>query len=315
MALSYTTKSDAFPTKTYFSNVIVDPQEITDFFDLPADIVLLIGAKILIKEDTETEAKKILDTLHLTDIEDSNKIQQHFLITTLAQFDQIIKATTYELGANHKKLTQREAALNNLKTKMASLNTISATKATAKAIATATENLEEYTSKNALTELRINNLEHNLKKQEQKTNEMVNKLPKNSKKNQQTQPQKTIKTLKSSKTTKLVDLTTVDDTSFESENEETGTQEVAHSVFPTTLINLQQKKRKQHQLTSKKSTKVVQWRKAEIQQFNPNLPVAMTNKLKWETLLPLHRTTYCNNPLSSIQPPLQHLLLEFPQPR
>jgi len=108
---------------------------------------------------------------------------------------------------------------------------------------------------------------------------------------------------------------TVDDTSFESKYEETGTQEVAHSIFPTTQINLQQKKRKQHQLTSKKSTKVVQWRKVEIQQFNPNLPVAMTNTLKWETLLPLHRTTYCNNPLSSIQPPLQHLLLEFPQPR
>jgi len=74
---------------------------------------------------------------------------------------------------------KQATAVNNLKAKLTALQTLNATHATAMAIAKATESLNEKTSQDEYRELRISNLEKNLKKYEQKTNEIDKKIKNN----------------------------------------------------------------------------------------------------------------------------------------
>jgi len=73
-------------------------------------------------------------------------------------------------------------AANNIKAKMESLRTTTATTATAEAITKATEMFNDAQTQNLQTKLRVSNLENSFHKQEQNTNELLNILKNNNKK-------------------------------------------------------------------------------------------------------------------------------------
>jgi len=181
-----------FLFKLYFSDIFFEHDAILTFFDLPQEIVIKIGAKILTKKESEGEALDLYNALDIHDINDNNETQYTFLAETLNQFDNILKTTTLSLWFHNKQLAKQESAVNNLKTKLLALETISATKATATAIAKATANIQEKNSQDEYKELRITNLEKNFKKYEQKTNEINNKF-KNFQTGKTTQHQKNYK--------------------------------------------------------------------------------------------------------------------------
>ncbi len=103
-------------------------------------------------------------------------LQHDFLYETLIQFDQIIKIATIEIWQDYKQKTKQITTSNKLKAKMASLETSSASAATAQAISNATAKIANTQEQNLQTVLWLSNLEKALKRQEQKTNEVVNNL-------------------------------------------------------------------------------------------------------------------------------------------
>jgi hypothetical protein len=123
-----------FLLKLYLSNKLIDSSYTSDFFELPKKTILLIGAKILTNKNSDNEAQQIIDSLTLTDVDVSNKIQHDYLVKTLLQFHQILRITTIDIWSNFKQLTKQTLAANNLKAKMMAIDTTNATKATAEAI-------------------------------------------------------------------------------------------------------------------------------------------------------------------------------------
>jgi hypothetical protein len=180
------------------------------------------------------------------------------------------------LWSHNLQSTKHSIAVNNLKAKLTALQTTNATKATALAIAIATESLNEKITQDVYRELRLLNLEKNLKKTEQKTNEINKKIKNNSKRNQQKNSKGTHftesmdtpnrKTLTSNKNQSMVDLTN-----------DNNKDSPLDSLHPQNLIKQSQGKRKQQTLYSpptKKSS--IQWKTSQIKQFDPAFPAATT---------------------------------------
>jgi len=165
-----------FLGKLYLSNQYIEVDNLAEFFDLPLEHIILLGAKILIKTDSEEEAKSALNNLNLSDIDVDNTIHEAFLSETLMSFDQIIKITTIDTWAFHKERNKHTTAAQNLKAKMNSLQIITATEATAHAIAKATENVSITNSKDLTANLRLSTLEKQVRKQDQKFNEKFKTL-------------------------------------------------------------------------------------------------------------------------------------------
>ncbi len=118
----------------------------------------------------------MLQTLQPSDLNLNGNLQHTFVAETLTQFNQILKATTTDIWKAHNDKTIQATAANKLKAKMAALETIDATKATATAIQNALSSINDATQHNANTNLRLANLEKNFRKQEQKTNEISNTI-------------------------------------------------------------------------------------------------------------------------------------------
>ena len=117
--------------------------------------------------------------MNLNDIDVGNSIHENFLSETLISFDQILKITTIDTWLFQKERNKQTTAAQNLKAKMASIRTTQATEITAQAIARATESLDLMKSKDLSTNLRISNLEKQIRKQEQKINEKFKSSQKN----------------------------------------------------------------------------------------------------------------------------------------
>jgi len=168
-----------FLFKIYFSGVYINRQDLQEFFELPTDVITLTGIKILTKQPNDKDALSIYHNLNLADINNSTDKEYEFIAETLNLFDQIVKTTTLSLWSYNQQSMKQATAVNNLKAKLTALQTLNATHATAMAIAKATESLNEKTSQDEYRELRISNLEKNLKKYEQKTNEIDKKIKNN----------------------------------------------------------------------------------------------------------------------------------------
>jgi hypothetical protein len=78
----------------------------------------------------------------------------------------------------HLDRTRQAAAAVKLKSKMKSMEIVKATLATAQALEKATENINLQRSTSLEANIRISNLEKNARKQEQKSNEIINQLKK-----------------------------------------------------------------------------------------------------------------------------------------
>jgi len=175
-SLPATKHINLFLWKLYLSNQYIKVDDLAEFFDLPLEHIILLGAKILLKTDSEEEAMSALNNLNLSDIDVDNNIHEAFLSETLISFDQIIKITTIDTWTLHKERNKHTTAAQNLKAKMNSLQIITATEATAHAIAKATENVSITNSKDLTTNLRLSTLEKQVRKQDQKFNEKLSTL-------------------------------------------------------------------------------------------------------------------------------------------
>jgi hypothetical protein len=104
-----------------------------------------------------------------------DNLQHDFIFETLLQFDQIIKIATHDTWLFYKGKSKNLTTGDNLKAKMASLETTSATANTVLAIAKATKNFNEQ-EQNLHKQLRLSNLGRSIQRQEHKTNEVYNKI-------------------------------------------------------------------------------------------------------------------------------------------
>jgi hypothetical protein len=167
-----------FLLKAYLSDFFCETNVLSDYFNLPLTDILLIGAKLLLKSDNKEEVNKILDSLKLSDIDMEHYSSSFFLTEIFLNFDQILKVST--LGAWHLHLehTKQALAAAKMKSKLKSLQTISASTATAIAITKAPEKFDYQQSLDIKTNLRISNLERNVARQDHKANNIINHLKK-----------------------------------------------------------------------------------------------------------------------------------------
>jgi len=274
-----------FLLKAYLSDTFCATEDLSNYFNLPINDILYIGAQFLLKSDNKEEITRTLLSLKLSDIDMEEHIDSFFITEIFLNFDQILKVST--LGAWHLHSEQNKQALAaaNMKSKLKSLQTISASHATALAITKATETFNHQQSLNANTNLRISNLERDSARHEHKSNNIINLLKKSQQKGKnyqgshfaesmtspetQTlsgQHQKQAKRLKRN----LIDLTT-------EETKEVSNTKKNHLAIsqPIKGKRNQRKSRgqsKNPQATTKKS---IQWKDTEtIHQFHPQYPVA-----------------------------------------
>jgi len=256
------------------SNILTINKDLISYLELPPEVILLTGAKILANTNSEDDALHILQSLQASNLNLNDKLQHTFVTEMLLQFNQILQTTTIDIWKSHNRKTTQETAANKLKAKMAALETTNATKATAQAIQNAFSNINDTEKLNANSNLRLANLEKNLKRQEQKTNEISNTL-RNKNKNQQQKNYKgsrhlesatspsdmTPKNLKATTTHHIVDLT-----EDESKQHKTTPYHASshYSATPLTYNGIPSKKQKrQHEYHTTIKGKTVQWRPTE----------------------------------------------------
>jgi hypothetical protein len=255
-------------------------------------------------------------------------VTYEFMAETLTQFDKLFKTTTITLWQYNIELSKCAAAVNNLKAKMQALEVINATQATANALARATKHLSEKNSQEEEKELRTTNLEKNFKKQEQKTNEIVNKLKtfnhkqtrirKNSMGSHPTEsmvsptPQ-TLAQSKHNKRQRMVDLTGDED--YDKGNLH-NTETIAGLQSPPSPQTGHRPKRiKNYQYLSPPQEKSIQWRQAEVLQYNPNFPAAHPSLITAaQPLTPMSFNTAINPPFFPPAPAPQPLSAPSPNP-
>jgi len=165
-----------FLFKLYFAGEYISVDSLVKYLDTPLKKILFIGTKQLTDATTEEEFELILDTINFADIDPEDPIQESFITETLTSFDQIVQATTIEVWTHYKDRVKNTTAAQNLKARMKSKEATSITAATALAIAKATDNIDAANSQQLTSILRISNLEKSVKRQDQKSNEILNKL-------------------------------------------------------------------------------------------------------------------------------------------
>jgi hypothetical protein len=294
-----------FLFKAYLSDNFCKLDEVSQFFNLSIKDILLIGTKQLTKSKTDEEATSILDSLKLSDIDMENNIDNFFLTEILINFDQILKVSTIGAWYLHTEQTKQMLAATNMKSKLKTLQTITASAATALALTKATENFDHQQKLDVTTNLRISNVERTLNKQEHKTNTILKHLRKPQQKNSQgshspesvTSPEvKTLSKKQNRNHTRKLKRGVVDLTTEESE-EELRTEDLTPNITSSTKRTKQSQRRARGttkiQPTQKK-LKSIHWKNTEtIQQFHPHYPVSssfiqhtQTNPFTTQVLIP-----------------------------
>jgi len=259
----------AFLLTAYFNNLYIDTSDIVQFLDLTREEILIIGYKYLLKLESQDEIDGFTQSLNLSDINSSNELHLQFVWETLIQFDQILRCTTIDLWQQYEEKSKQSIAAFNITAKMAAIRTENATTSTAIAISKATETFNDAQTVSCETQLRLNNLEKNFHRQEQKTNELNNKINKTQKnangsrkREAATSPfQKAPTYLQNYQNSQLVDLTT-------DQEEETAISKCS------SLQNHKNQTKKRHKLNEPTNNNkgTIQWRAAEVCPYNPNKP-------------------------------------------
>jgi len=277
--------NNLFLLKLYMSKEYIDIQSLTEHIGIPAEEILLTGAKILADNTSDEEVNSMIRGVKLSDIDVNNKIHENFITETLLSFDQIMKVAIVDVWTTHKEKSKRTIAAQNLLSKITSEKIIKATNATALAIAKATESTNYSQSLNLHNNLRISNLEKSIRKHEQKTNEIVKSIQnkQSSQKNsngsytsgsvaspETTIPQKRKSTEKKGNFQKAIDLTM--------EKTEDAEMNLQRSHNQRSKYKQTSKKHKRQLNTPRQETrdteKTIQWRENEITSYNPHQPVA-----------------------------------------
>ena len=165
-----------FLFKAFLSDNRFKANDFITYLNLTSEEILLIGAKLILRTDSEEDAIKVLSGLNLTDINPENQADILYLTEILTNFSDILQFTTIGIWKAHKERSKKTTAGLNLSSKMKAMDTLSATEATALAITKATENVEMSQLTTSEANLRIENLERSSRRQEQKANEIINQL-------------------------------------------------------------------------------------------------------------------------------------------
>jgi len=201
----------------------------------------------------------------------------------------ILRHTTLNLWNYQKDADKQTTAAQNLEAQMKSLDTTSATAATAFATAKATENEAATNSQQLTSNLRISNLEKLAKSQEQKYNEMSKELKnKRMQKNASgshlsgyvASPENSTLLKNRNKSKQCV----IDLSSEETEETTPQSTDLISSPIQIKRAAKRQRKEKLPHLLNKKT---IQWKQAESKLYNPEHPVSTQ-------LSPLQSNTIAN---------------------
>ena len=160
-----------------------DITDIEKYLDTPTNELLLTATNIITKYNNVDTNSNIIHEIDLNTLGLLDHEQATLIMETLSSFDSILRATTITLWDNHSlKIRQTEASLK-FQAKMEASRTLSATTATMKSINKAIHQINNETSTNQITQVRISNIEKQLTQQRQTANEILNhlKAQKNSK--------------------------------------------------------------------------------------------------------------------------------------
>jgi hypothetical protein len=140
--------------------------------------ILLLSARIITKNNDDIYNQSELITTDQIELNFThhNSSQLYILQETLSSFDAILRATTIELWAINSQRLRESGASQKLKPKLDSERTSSATIVTTKAIDKALGIIDVSNSNNQANQLCILNLEKQLLKQNQTSNEILNHL-------------------------------------------------------------------------------------------------------------------------------------------
>jgi hypothetical protein len=136
----------------------------------------LLSAKIIHDTLSDSEVKHLISDINILEFDTTDNIQKEFVSEVLMNFNQIVRITTIDIWHYNKERTRQSKAAQNLKFKMKSLDTLAVTTATASALSNATESINNAHTTEAKTNLRITNIEKAIRRQENTTNGIVNKI-------------------------------------------------------------------------------------------------------------------------------------------
>jgi hypothetical protein len=287
-----------FLLKLYFSNNIFDTNDLVAFLEITSDKILIIGAKILTNCNSDEDAKSLIDSLNISEVDMLDVFQNTFVKETLLNFNQILKITTILIWTDHNTLAKQDIAANKLTAKIKAMATISATEATAEAITKATNNIEQTQSLNLATSIRLANLERLLKRQEQQTNELLN----------QNKRQKTEKNIFGShqepvtSPTKMAHLQNISKIVDLTQDSRDGSTRRIHDRQNSTPLRKKRASRRQQSIhpPGQQERKTVQWRDSESRNYNPDSP-AFTTPFQ-QRAFPYTTTTNQHNGNSFLHP-------------
>jgi hypothetical protein len=155
-------------------------QNIIQYFNIPKEQILIIASKIITGHCTNHQAQEALESINISLVKKIDDSQSIFINETLNNFHLTIKATTIDLWEINLHSQQLAEANQKFKIKMEQSKLKSATKATAKALHKATESINQQNTADAITQLRLTNLEKLLQHQHQTSKEIlyhINKKP------------------------------------------------------------------------------------------------------------------------------------------
>jgi hypothetical protein len=89
--------------KLYLSNAALDITNLIEYLKVPTESILLMGTKILTNLTTDEEAKTLISSLKLSEINLNDELQNIIIKETLINFDQILRLSTIYIWETHTK--------------------------------------------------------------------------------------------------------------------------------------------------------------------------------------------------------------------
>jgi methyl-accepting chemotaxis protein len=170
--------------KLYLSNSYLQRKEISEYLDSTPEKLLIIATKNLMNLNSDKEANNLLNTLNVSDFDTDNDLQKAFVSETLRNFDQILRICLLDIWRFNEGKTRQATAALNLKLAKRSSETKDITASTALAIDKAAENVAKAQLTNLKTNLRLSNLIKAVRRQDDRSGEIINQMKSTVKKTQ-----------------------------------------------------------------------------------------------------------------------------------
>jgi hypothetical protein len=170
--------------KLYLSNSYLQTKEISEYLDSTPEKLLIIATKNLMNLNSDKEANNLLNILNVSDFDTDNDLQKAFVSETLRNFDQILRLCLLDIWRFNEGKTRQATAALNLKLAMRASETKDITASRALAIDKAAENVAKAQLTNLKTYLYLSNLEKAVRRQDNRSGEIINQMKSTFKKTQ-----------------------------------------------------------------------------------------------------------------------------------